>query len=89
MSLLESLSGTFLPPIETMEDTALERYSLLGTLPLFLWTNKGRQALTGACFCHWFLCLCLRTSTALPGCKQMKMRPVIHPLHKEEFTQSP
>lgn len=70
MSLLESLSVTFLPPRETMEDIALGRHPLLGTMPLFLWTNKGHQALTGACFCHWLLYLCLRIGTALLGCKQ-------------------
>lgn len=82
MSLLKSLSVTFFPPIETIEDMALG-----GTHSqerLFLWTNEKHQALTGACFCRRLLCLCLHTSTALLGCKQ-----VIHPLHKEEFTQSP
>lgn len=58
--------------------------------PAFISLDQQRTSSTDrACYCHWFLCLCLRTSTALPGCKPMKMRPVIHPLHKEEFTQSP
>ena len=39
---------------------------------LSLWTNNGVQALIGACFCHWLLCLCLCINIGLLCCKQIK-----------------